>query len=328
MAQQADKIQETNLNPLSLITEIAKVARPVHWIKNTALFAALIFSGGLLSKTHLTTVILAFIAFSLATSATYIFNDIMDARLDRLHPIKRFRPVASGRLPAGLAAFVMIFFVIVALFMASNFNELFFLSVTGYVIMQILYSLGLKNMPIIDILIIAAGFVLRVYAGAFVIDAHLSVWFLLCVISAALFLASGKRRAELGVVSSTKITTRKSLTHYPEALLDSYVTMFGNASWLSWALYTFFESPTAEENVWLFLAEISKTTTISKLMMITIPLAIFGIMRYEALIFENKSEAPEKLLLKDVQLIVSLALWIGMVIWILYGGVTDIKAGF
>ena len=97
--------------------------------------------------------------------------------------------------------------------------------------------------------------------------------------------------------------------------------MFGNAAWLSWALFTFFESPSTALPFWLILAEISRTTTISKLMMITIPLAIFGIMRYEALIFENKSEAPEKLLLNDVPLVTSLVLWIGLVVWIFYGGV-------
>jgi 4-hydroxybenzoate polyprenyltransferase len=323
MAQPPTQVPKP-LNPLNMLIQIVKIIRPTHWIKNFALFAALIFSGGLFTKSIFLTVVIAFIVFSLAASAAYIFNDMLDARLDRLHPIKRFRPIASGQLPISLAATIMILFIVLALLIASNFSELFFLSVAGYIVLQILYSLGLKNIPTIDILIIATGFVIRVYAGAFIIDAHLSVWFLLCVISTALFLASGKRRAELGVISSTKVATRKSLTRYPRPLLDSYVTMFGNASWLSWALFTFFESPTADEEFWLLLAEISRTTTISKLMMITIPLAIFGIMRYEALIFENKSEAPEKLLLKDVQLIVSLVLWVGLVVLILYGGLADV----
>ena len=135
------------------------------------------------------------------------------------------------------------------------------------------------------------------------------------------FLASGKRRAELGVIASTKVTTRKSLTKYPEDLIDSYVTMFANASWMSWALFTFFESPPASIPVWIFLAEISRTTAISKLLMTTIPVSIFGIMRYEALIFENRSEAPEKLILTDKSLIISAVLWITLVVWVLYGGI-------
>jgi 4-hydroxybenzoate polyprenyltransferase len=193
--------------------------------------------------------------------------------------------------------------------------------VGAYLVLQALYSLGLKKLAILDILIIAAGFIMRVYAGAFVIDAHLSVWFLLCVISVALFLAAGKRRAEINLLPSG--VTRESLSHYRRELLSSYVTMFGNAAWMSWALFTFFESPPASIPVWLFLAELSRATTINKLLMVTIPVTIFGIMRYESLIFEGKSEAPEKLLLTDISLISSVVLWIGLVVWILYGGVAN-----
>ncbi|OGC49615.1 hypothetical protein A3A69_00045 [candidate division WWE3 bacterium RIFCSPLOWO2_01_FULL_37_15] len=188
--------------------------------------------------------------------------------------------------------------------------------------MQFLYSLGLKNIAVVDILIIASGFILRVYAGAVVIDAHLSVWFLLCVVSTALFLASGKRRAELNLIISSKLVTRKSLSHYQRELLNSYVTMFGNASWMSWALFTFFESPKASLPIWLLLAEISKTTTINKLLMITTPIVIFGIMRYQKLIFEGRSEAPEKLFLTDIPLVASVILWTISLVFILYSGVS------
>ena len=297
-------------------------SRPVHWIKNLSLFAALIFSGNLFSEYHFNTVVIAFIAFSLATSATYIFNDILDIELDRLHPIKKERPLASGKLPLVVAAVSVFAYVAASLTIASQLSTLFLLTICGYLSLQAAYSLGLKKLPTIDILIIAAGFIIRVYSGAFVIDAHLSVWFLLCVISAALFLASGKRRAELNVLGETSGITRKSLTRYSENLLNSYVTMFGNAAWMSWSLFTFFESPRATLPVWLFLAELSRTTTINKLLMITIPVVIFGIMRYESLIFEGKSEAPEKLLLTDKWLVASMLTWITLVIWILYGGVS------
>lgn len=304
--------------------EVIKIARPVHWVKNFALFAALVFSGNLLSKILILKVTLAFISFSLATSATYIFNDLLDVKSDRLHPIKKNRPLAAKRLPANYAVITMAVFTLTSIYIASGLNTLFLLTVVGYLVLQATYSLGLKDIATIDILIIATGFIIRVYAGAFVINAHLSVWFLLCVISVALFLASGKRRAELGVISATKPSARKSLTRYSKTLLDSYVTMFGNAAWMSWALFTFFESPSASPPVWLFLAELSRTTTINKLLMITIPIVIFGIMRYESLIFENRSESPEKLLLTDKSLIVSVGLWLGLVIWILYGGVAII----
>ncbi|OGM23679.1 hypothetical protein A2865_00560 [Candidatus Woesebacteria bacterium RIFCSPHIGHO2_01_FULL_39_17] len=301
--------------------QIIKISRPVHWVKNLSLFAALIFSGNLLESTLVAKAFLAFLSFSFAASATYIFNDIADAERDKLHPLKKRRPIASGSLSVFPALLAMFGFVFVSLYIAVNLNTLFLLSVSAYLSIQALYSLGLKNFHIIDILIIASGFVLRVYGGAFVIDAHLSVWFLLCIISVALFLASGKRRAELGTIPDGE--TRISLTKYRRELLNSYVTMFGNAAWMSWALFTFFESPTPITRVWILLAEISRTTAISKLLMATIPIVIFGIMRYEALIFENRSETPEKLFLTDKELVGSAILWIGLIVWILYGGVTS-----
>ena len=307
----------------NLPTEIIRIARPLHWVKNLALFAAIIFTGELFSKASFNKVFWAFIAFNLITSAAYIVNDILDAKADRLHPIKKNRPVASGKLPIPVAIVVSALLALAALSLASNLGSLFFFMVLSYLVIQILYSLGLKKLAIIDILVIAAGFIMRVYSGAFVIDAHLSVWFLLCVISVALFLAAGKRRAELNVIEQTALVTRESLTHYKQDLLNSYVTMFGNAAWMSWALFTFFESPPATMRVWIFLAEISRTTAINKLMMITIPVVIFGIMRYESLIFEGRSEAPEKLLLTDRSLITSVVLWMGMVVWIIYGGVSS-----
>lgn len=303
-------------------TEIIRVARPVHWVKNFALFAAIIFSGNLFVPHMFESVVVAFISFSLASSAGYVFNDILDVEQDRLHPNKKNRPIAAGNLSLSTAYLLILFLVSISLSIASRINPLFFFSVAGYLALQAAYSLKLKHIAIIDILVIASGFIIRVYAGAFVVDAHLSVWFLLCVISTALFLASGKRRAEMGVISKTKITTRKSLNRYSETLLDSYVTMFANAAWMSWALYTFYESPSASQPVWLFLAEISRTTTVSKLLMLTIPVVIFGIMRYESLIFEDRSEAPEKLLLSDRWLVAAVSLWSVMVVWILYSGVS------
>lgn len=296
--------------------------RPVHWVKNLSLFAALVFTGNLFDPELFTKVFWAFWVFNLAASATYVFNDVLDKKLDRLHPIKKYRPIAAGQLPVSSGLALATVLSLASLYLASTMNSLFFFSVAGYLILQAAYSLKLKNISVIDILIIASGFILRVYAGAFVINAHLSVWFLLCVISAALFLASGKRRAELNVLEKTPGVTRKSLARYSVGLLNSYVTMFGNAAWMSWSLFTFFESPRATLPVWLFLAEISRTTTINKLLMITIPIVIFGIMRYEILIFEGKSEAPEKLLLTDKWLVASILSWIALVIWILYGGIS------
>jgi 4-hydroxybenzoate polyprenyltransferase len=298
------------------------IARPIHWVKNLALFGALLLTGTLFEKGLFYDVFIAFISFSFATSATYIFNDIVDAKSDRLHPVKKQRPIASGKLPIEIAILELLGFIFLSLIIAISLNQLFLTLIVAYLVIQLIYSLGLKNITVIYILIIATGFIIRVYAGAFVINAHLSAWFLLCVVSASLFLAAGKRRSEINLLEAIDGGTRKSLTKYSKELLNSYVTMFGNATWMSWSLYTFFESPKASFNFWLALAELSRATTIDKLMMLTIPVVIFGIMRYEALIFEGKSEAPEKLLLTDKALVIAIGLWVALVYWIIYSGVS------
>lgn len=313
---------EVQKQKTNLIVAVIKVARPIHWIKNVSLFAAVFLSGIMFDKGLFTLTLQAFIAFCFATSATYVINDLLDIKRDRLHPTKRFRPIANGSLPVSIAIIEAMGLAGVALLISAGLNSLLFFLVLGYLAMQTFYSLGLKNIAIVDIVIIAAGFVIRVYAGAFVVNAHLSVWFLLCVISVALFLASGKRRAELNLVGEDNPVTRKSLGEYKRELLDSYVTMFGNASWMSWALFTFFESPKATMPFWLVLAELSRTTTINKLLMFTIPVTIFGIMRYESLIFENRSETPERLLLTDKSLIITVGLWVLLVYWVLYSGIS------
>lgn len=301
---------------------ILQSMRPVHWVKNLAVFAALVFTGTLFIQSYFLNVFWAFITFNLASSATYLFNDVMDASEDALHPVKKNRPIASGKLSKQTALLASLGLALISIIIASTLNSLFVAAIIAYLVFQLGYSLGLKNLAIFDILIIATGFILRVYSGAVVINAHLSVWFLLCVISVALFLASGKRRAELSLIGAG--TTRKSLIKYKPELLNSYVSMFGNAAWMSWALFTFFESPPANLKLWLFLAEISKATTINKLLMATIPVVIFIIMRYEALIFEDRSEAPEKVLLTDKPLVISIIIYLIMVIAILYGGTATI----
>jgi 4-hydroxybenzoate polyprenyltransferase len=308
----------------NLVIASIKAMRPVHWIKNLSIFAAIFLTGLLFETGDFKKIVWAFIIFCLITSATYLINDVLDINSDKLHPVKKFRPIASGALPISFAISeaVILAFASISLAVSMGFNSLFVSTVIIYLIMQIAYSLVLKNMAIVDIIIIASGFVLRVYAGAFAIDAHISVWFLLCVISVALFLASGKRRAELNIVQDSGYTTRKSLINYKKELLSSYVTMFGNASWMSWALFTFFESPKAALPFWLILAELSRTTTIGKLLMVSIPITIFGIMRYEYLIFEGKSETPERLLLTDKPLIVTVLLWIIFIYWVMYSGVS------
>lgn len=325
MANLPTQTKQKSIN--SLISAAIQIARPIHWIKNISIFAAVFLSGYFFDKVPFTRTVWAFVAFCFISSAAYIINDIFDKKTDQLHPQKKFRPIAAGTLPVNLALFEAATFVMgaITVTLVSDLDPIFLTIIFIYLFLQIFYSLGLKNIAILDIILIATGFILRVYAGAFVINAHLSVWFLLCVISVALFLASGKRRAELNIIQSVDGLTRKSLGGYKRELLNSYVTMFGNASWMSWALFTFFESPRASLPFWLVLAELSKTTTIGKLLMLTIPVTIFGIMRYESLIFQGKSESPEKLLLRDRTLIITVGFWIMLVYWVLYSGISVLQ---
>ncbi len=308
-------------DPIQVGIDLFKLARPIHWVKNLAVFAALIFSGLFFDQKVFIAVFQAFLALNLATSATYVFNDILDKDRDKQHPTKKNRPIAAGRIDKNLALLYSCTLAIGALVLALSIADFFTLIILLYLVMQVSYSLYLKHIAVVDIIIIASGFVLRVYAGAYIINAHLSVWFLLCVIATSLFLASGKRRAEFGATGGSG-QTRKSLSKYTKDTLNSYVTMFANSAWMSWALFAFFESPHAAQPLWLFLSEISKATTVNKLLMITIPVVIFGIMRYEALIFQEKTEAPEKVLLTDPALMISILLWTGIVFFIFYAGVT------
>ena len=180
---------------INTLIAVVKIARPIHWSKNLSLYAALLFTGTLFIPSYFITVTWAFIAFNFATSAAYVFNDIVDAKSDKLHPIKKNRPIPSGQLSPHLALVEAALLTLIAFYLASYLNTAFFFLIAFYVGLQLLYTLGLKHLHIIDILVIATGFIIRVYAGALVINAHLSFCFLLFFISVALFLESGKIRA-------------------------------------------------------------------------------------------------------------------------------------
>ncbi|MBI4057899.1 UbiA prenyltransferase family protein [Candidatus Microgenomates bacterium] len=302
------------------IQALISSARPTHWVKNLALFAALIFSGNLFVEKQFMSVLWAVVIFSIAASAIYLFNDVVDREHDLKHPIKKRRPVAQGTLPVPHALFFATTFAVVSLFLASFISTFFLMALTIYLLLQIAYALFLKAIPIIDILTIAAGFIIRVWAGAFVINVHLSVWFLLCVVSVSLFLASGKRRAELAILARYGKVRAFS---YEPILLDSYLTMFGTATWLSWSLFTFFE-PSPRIGILPFSSELPLTLAgIGKWLMVTIPIAIFGIMRYLYITYTSEKgtslvETPERLLVRDKTLLTAFLLWGLFVVFVLY----------
>jgi len=307
---------------VELFINLLKTARPRQWLKNLSLAAALIFSGRLFHLPSLLVTVWAIAIFCLLTSSVYFFNDIVDFSRDQLHPFKRLRPIASGKLPIPLAVFFVLAGAFVSLYLAFHLSFFFFLNCFIYLVLQIIYSFFLKNLIIFDVFSIAASFILRIYAGAIILNYHISIWFLLCVISIALFMAVGKRRAELAILDKEAVPIhRKTLIQYPPDLLDNYLSAFAASTWLSWAFFTFLQSPPMVFGPLLTATFLPLTFSGSnKWLMITIPVVIYGIMRYMSIIYQGaKAESPEKVLLSDKPLLGTVLLWGFLVVWVIYG---------
>lgn len=305
---------------VKLFWGLFKASRPRQWIKNFAIFAALVFSGALFDKTNQLKSVEAFALFCVFSSATYLLNDVFDIARDKLHPFKNKRPIASGAVPAPLAVIVSLVLIIVFLPLSYRLSPAFFFAASAYLLMQVLYSAYLKQVILIDVLVIAAGFVLRVYAGVWAIDAHLNVWFLLCVTSFALFLAIGKRRSERTLMESQAFHHRETLLHYPENLLDILTSMFANSTWLTYAFFAFLQPPIqARRIISNFLGGFELPFAEAKYMMATVPIVLYAVMRYLYIIYEKKEgESPERVILTDTPLLVTVLIWIIMVLGIIY----------
>lgn len=298
-----------------------KATRVTQWIKNIVLFAPIVFSGLLFLPGYFITVVWAAFLFCLLSSSIYLFNDIVDAPKDRLHPFKKKRPIASGELSMPIAVFMFMTLLVLSLWLGAITSTFFFVTQLGYFMLNVLYTLWWKSIPIVDVFVIAAGFVLRVYAGSFVVNAHMDVWFLLTVISASLFLAVGKRRSEMTLMAGHAGSSRSSLVHYTPSLLDAYTSMFANTTWLTYALFTFLHPPfQAEGKVLKLLLLLPRTLVAEKWLMATVPIVIFGVMRYMQLIYEkNEGESPHKVLMSDKTLLGTVVIWGLMVLLMIYG---------
>ena len=306
---------------MAILLALFKEVRPRQWVKNLSLFAALIFAGLLFQEGAFGKVFLAFIIFTILSSVTYIFNDLIDVEADRKHPYKKFRPIASGDLPLPIAVFVLILGVVTGLAWSYALNYYLFLSGVIYLLVQVAYSQYLKKVPIVDVIVIASGYLIRVYAGAFTISAHMDVWFLMTVIAASLFLAVGKRRGEMTLLLNYReAETRATLKRYTEHLLDIYTAMFATGTWITYALFAFNQPRIVPDGRALQLISFLPRTLVSeKWMMITIPFVVYGIMRYLQLIYEkNEGESPERILLSDKPLMITGISWAIMVIGVLY----------
>jgi 4-hydroxybenzoate polyprenyltransferase len=250
-----------------------KTGRPKEWIKNVFVFAGLLFSGKFNQSHEVLEAIITFVAFCLISSAGYFVNDLIDVELDRRHPKKRFRPLAAGELSEGTAkaiAPVLAAIAIAIAFAAVNWQV--GLMVVGYGVAQMAYSLGLKQLVIIDVMTLAGLFILRVAAGASAVDAHASEWLILCTGFLAAFLGFTKRRQEAVSELHEGTSTRPVLEHYSLPFLDQMVSLVTTGTVISYAIYTV-NSP-----------------LIGNQMMLTIPPVVYGIFRYLYLIYDRSDD--------------------------------------
>ncbi len=294
-----------------MIGALLRALRPKQWTKNLLLFAGVLFSRQLGDVTLVGRAAAGFLAFSLLSGAVYMLNDLTDIEADRRHPVKRLRPIASGRLPVPVAwgALVPLIAVVVALSLGLGAG---FAAVAGtYFLMNLAYSTFLKRQVLIDVFVIAIGFVLRAIAGVELLlpvspATDLSAWLLVCTFFGALFLALGKRRRELENSGEVAGQQREVLGYYTPAALDGLLLVTASASLMSYALYTMWSTTVEKFN--------------TERLLYTVPFVAYGIFRYLLLVRGSRmSEDPSQVLLTDRPLAVCVVLYLAAVLLILYG---------
>jgi 4-hydroxybenzoate polyprenyltransferase len=293
----------------TFIPPILLALRPNQWTKNAVVFAAFIFALGDQTQTvglaSFWRVFGASALFCMLSSSIYLVNDVRDVKLDREHPTKRFRPIAAGRVSIPVALMLAALLAALGLAGCWMLDPQLFVVCFSYVILQIAYTFGLKRIALVDLFVIAIGFVLRALAGTAVLEVHISPWLLLCTFLLALFLALCKRRHEKVVLSGLEKSTRDSLEKYNAKLLDQLIGIASSAVIVCYALYT----------LWPDTVEKYGTSHLA----FTIPFVIFGLFRYLDLVYRHeKGDRPEKILLSDVPLIIDLALYGTSVLIVLF----------
>lgn len=286
---------------MNSIQAAIKLARPQQWTKNVFVLTVLIFSGKLLDFTSVILTLLTFGAFCLAASSIYYLNDYSDIDEDRKHPTKRTRPLASGALPkpVGLFGFVFLFFAALAV-CALTINWATTAVVALYLILNISYTFGLKHVVILDVLVLASGFVLRILAGATALSLIPSPWLILCGVTISLFLGFTKRRAEVVLLKERAKEHRKVLAQYSEPYLDQAISIVTTACVVGYVLYT--------------VDERTIDLVGSRAMILTVPFVLYGIFRYMYLVYQigttdDSGGDPTKTIFTDIPLLVTGALW-------------------
>ena len=282
---------DKNVNISKKIKYLLITMRPKQWIKNSFVFAGLIFSKSFLEVNPVIKTIYAFLLFSMVSGVVYIINDTIDREKDILHPTKAKRPIAAGKLKpieAILSAFIILG---ITMYLAYRIEVLFFIIIVSYFILVLLYSIFLKHVVILDVVIISFGFVLRTLGGTAVIGVEISPWLIMCTTFLSLFLALNKRKNELILLSDEAVLHRKNLGEYTTGLIDQMLPVVTSATIMSYSLYTF-------------------TSGKSHYMMLTIPFVLYGIFRYQYIASsENEDGNPENMLLKDTPLLINMLLW-------------------
>ncbi len=272
---------------------VIRAMRPAQWLKNGVVFAALVFGGKLLEPAAVASATLAALAFCLLSSGFYLINDVRDRDADRLHPVKRFRPVPAGELASRTAGVLGALLILVAIAASALLSLNILLAFLAYAGLMAAYNLGLKEIAILDVFAIAAGFVLRAVAGAVVIDVSISPWLLVCTMLLALLIGFGKRRYELVVLDDAR-GHRRNLSVYNQTMLDQSVAVTAAGTLIAYAVYTF-DSDSAQYH---------------HRMMLTIPIVAYGVFRYLFLLYlGGQGGAPEAMLLTDRPLVAAVTMW-------------------
>ena len=278
---------------------LVRSLRPQQWVKNGFVLVPLVFSDHVRDVPAIGRVVLAVAAFCAASSAMYLVNDLLDAPRDRVHPVKRLRPIASGLVPFSWAFLSAGTLTGIAVAISFAVGRPFLLVLGAYVVLTLLYSAGLKRAVFVDVLVVAAGFVLRVVGGAVVIPVPVSSWLLLCAYLLALYLALGKRRAELVLLGEGAGDHRAVLGHYSLPLVDQSISVILGATVVAYAVYT-----VAPETV----AKVGSSG-----LMTTVPIVIYGLFRYLYLLHrQDLGGNPAKTLLTDLPLAACVILWLAV----------------
>lgn len=287
-----------------MVKALIETLRPRQWTKNLVIFAGLIFDGQFLQPYPFLRVLAAAILFCIISGVTYTINDLLDIEADSLHPQKQNRPIASGRLSKNHAIGFSFFLLVLSLVGGYLLSPRLALIFTAYLLLMLAYSLWLKKVMILDVLVIASGFVLRVLAGLSIIQvAYFSPWLFILTTLLAMYLAFGKRLAELKLLETNAVNHRKTLDGYTVPLLNQYIIVILTAILITYTLYTFSAHP-GQSNY---------------SMMLTVPFVVFGIFRYLYLIQSDLiTSSPEEALLKDRPLQIAIVLWGLSVFAILY----------